>query len=102
MSRQLILETASDLEKLDTSYLRLVRDNMRFAPNNPTPTVQFGLTGTGQTPNYQTYFSKKRKTPRHGNSPEHKQFDKTEQFDESNLSRSFSYQEIQQAIAKKS
>jgi len=102
MSRQLILETVDDLKKLGPSYLRLVRDHTRFTQSNPTPTVQFDLTGTGQSPNYQTCFSNGKKIARHGISAEHKQFDKTEQFDEANLSRPFSYEDIQKAISQTS
>lgn len=94
MSRQLILETVDDLKKLDPSYLRLVRDHMR----NKQTTVQFGLTGIGYAPNYQTCFGNGLKIARHGISTEHKQFDKTEQFDEANLSRPFSYDDIEKAI----
>lgn len=102
MSNLLTLETVSDLKRFAPSYLRLVRDNMRLTQSNLTPTVQFGLTGTGQSPNYQTCFSNGKKIARHGNSPKHKQYRKSEQFEDSNISRPFTYQEIQQAIAQKS
>jgi len=98
MSNNLSFKTVDDLAKLDPRYLRQVMRHMRYQET----VVQFGQTGSGQTPNYQTCFQDETKIPRHGNSPKHKKFQKTEQFDEANLSRPFSYQEIQQAIAKKS
>ena len=81
-------------EKLDRSYLEKALKHMRF---NST-TIQFGEMGEGIAPNYQTCFENGVKIPRHGISPMHKQFEKSESFCEKNLSDHFSYADIQQAL----
>ena len=85
-----------NLSSLSSSLLKNVRKNMRTKEYQPT--VRFGTTGTGEFPNYQIKFIND--TVITYQSRSHKKYTGTDVFDDNNLSRPFTYAEIDEVIAK--
>lgn len=79
------------IDLLGQRYLKGVHGNQ-----NKNDVVALGQTGTGQTPNYQVTSATGEKTAYRGQN--HEAYGQTEEFDERNLSRSFSYEEILNAF----
>lgn len=83
-------ETLPSLPKL---YLMRVEKNMRSGS-----TVRFGLMGNGTNPNYELELSDGSRLPYGGLS--HKRDERTEAFEEKNLSPPFTLEQLQDAIAR--
>ena len=75
--------------QLGNLFLMKVKNNMR---NHEKSIVQFGITGTGQQPNYQVTLPNG--TVHTINGLSHKQDKRTDLFNGSNLSEPFTYEQI--------
>lgn len=89
----------------DENYFRKVLGNMRKLANpegsHQKSRVQFGETGKGVTPHYMIVDASDKKRIFDGKNHGAFTASSTEQFSESNLSPSFTFEQVQQEIEKR-
>ncbi|OBT08212.1 hypothetical protein A9267_10865 [Shewanella sp. UCD-FRSSP16_17] len=93
---KLQLETIEDLAKLPMSYLQKVHENMVSGGSKEKTTVRLGLSGCGERPNYELTYGIGEKVA--FNSSNHEHYSRSKTFNEENISRPFSYDELKAAF----